>query len=133
MTEHMCDRCGRRYNHREYMELDRVPVDPDDPERRQGYHKVCKCGAEFWADCWTTRDTIEVEGEEFTVSTVFLTLAHGPDGDQWYETLVRPGDWMDRYTTQEQAEAGHEAVCERLRNGEWHFETTGRRLVLRDQ
>lgn len=130
-----CDQCGSEYNHHEQMEMDRVPVDPDDPERRQGYHKVCDCGAEFWVDRWTREDTITVDGAEFTVSTVFLHIDHGHDGEKlWYETLVNGprggGGVMERYETQSEAEAGHEAILAALRAGRYeHVPETWRLKV----
>ena len=114
-----CDQCDTRYTIGEYLELEKVPVDPDNIEKF-GYHAVCNCGAEFWKDRWTTRDTIEVNETEFVVSTVALPIDHGfGNTSLWYETLVRPGGWMDRYQTQEEAEEGHREVCEKIRSGDW--------------
>jgi hypothetical protein len=71
----------------------------------------------------------EVQG--FLVSTVFLGLDHSfGDGEQlWFETMVfrlsnvrgfkgrdEYGQW--RYTTIEEARAGHAEVCEKVRTGE---------------
>lgn len=58
------------------------------------------------------------------VSTVALTVEHF--GGAWYETMIFPCDeagtvtdfgelYMDRYSTREQAERGHEQIVEQLR------------------
>lgn len=133
MPEYKCDQCDREYRSDEYMALDRVPVDPDDPERRQGYHKVCECGAEFYADNWGRVDVVDTGDEEIKVSTTFLILNHGHgDEDLWYETLAR-GEVERRYETREEAEAGHEEIVRKLQNGEFHFEPTGKRLVVDEE
>lgn len=70
------------------------------------------------------QDTID----DFWVSTVRLTADHG-----WgrtpllYETMVfQKGSWSevecDRYSTEEEARAGHKAMCERVRAGEFKSE-----------
>jgi hypothetical protein len=70
------------------------------------------------------------------VSTVRLTIDHGFDGvPKWYETMVFPakdgkiidyGDlFCERYTTEEEATAGHQAVVEMIKAGvlpEFHDE-----------
>lgn len=56
------------------------------------------------------------------VSTVFLGLDHGWNGvPMWFETMIfsefandRLNEWCERYTTWEQAKAGHDAVARRL-------------------
>ena len=54
------------------------------------------------------------------VSTVFLGLNHGyvPDVDLWFETMVFGGPMdqeQERYTTLEQAKAGHERMIQRVK------------------
>ncbi len=56
------------------------------------------------------------------VSTVFLGIDHGYGHGpaMWFETMIFGGDhdgFQDRYTTYEQAEAGHAAVVRALHNG----------------
>jgi hypothetical protein len=59
------------------------------------------------------------------VSTVRLTIDHGFDGvPKWYETMVFPAKdgkitgrdelFCERYTTEEEAAAGHQAVVEMI-------------------
>lgn len=60
-----------------------------------------------------------------TVSTVFLQIDHGFGGTPlWFETMVfRNGEadeeFTERYTTYEEAEAGHRAICEKVFGPEW--------------
>jgi hypothetical protein len=59
---------------------------------------------------------------ESKVSTVFLGLDHnwGEGPPLLFETMVFGGpldDETERYSTYEQAEAGHAAMCERVRLG----------------
>lgn len=61
----------------------------------------------------------------FCVSTVDLAVEH--HGGMWYETYIFPADgeritewgevWGVRYATRDEAVAGHEKVCDDLRNG----------------
>lgn len=58
-----------------------------------------------------------------TVSTVWLGLDHayGDGSPIIFETLVRSGplsDEMERYSTEAEARAGHERMCERVRDAE---------------
>lgn len=59
-----------------------------------------------------------------TVSTVFLGINYGwGDKALWFETMVFGGDSMvdeycERYTTYDEALAGHTRVVEKLRKGE---------------
>lgn len=138
MSEYRCSNCDTTYTHEEYMALDRQPLYPEaeDPMEKGGYEKVCgECGSGLYSDKWMLREELEVDGEEFTISTVALLIPHGLNHDQWFETMVFPSagsEWMDRYQTQEEAEAGHERVVERVQDGQFHFKPTGRRLVLND-
>ncbi len=66
--------------------------------------------------------TVLADGK--VVSTVRLPIDHGWGGTPlWYETMVFPneddyGDLdCDRYTTREQAEAGHRAMVEKWADG----------------
>ena len=78
-------------------------------------------------------DTIEVGDRRWWVSTVWMGLDHnfdlaGPplifetmvfDADKTKVSASQGGDWsdllMDRYATKEQALAGHQAICDRVR------------------
>lgn len=85
------------------------------------------------------QDTIEVAGKSYWVSTVWLGLdmGFGLDTPVIFETMVFTGpepspdrklgpplcdadgyELMDRYATKEQALAGHEAMCERVRTSQ---------------
>lgn len=56
------------------------------------------------------------------VSTVFLGLNHGfGEKPLWFETLVFGGTWdgeMDRYETLAEAQAGHDRMVVRVKQGE---------------
>ncbi len=105
---------------------------------RDGYrvldddHRVVEADLHTWAQFLDEhgkrtvgKDTVD----GVTVSTVFLGSDHsyGPELGQpdplWFETMVFEGvgkGWdqtRDRYTTWEQAEAGHKEVVARLRAG----------------
>jgi hypothetical protein len=75
-----------------------------------------------WARWFNTADrrvASTVIGE-VEVSTVFLALDHSFDADAplLYETLVMGGEHdgeITRYSTRQQAEDGHAAVCAELR------------------
>ena len=60
----------------------------------------------------------------FRVSTVFLGLDHQFRGGPplIFETMVFPGGTCDRYSTWEEAEAGHRAMIERVKAGEFDLE-----------
>lgn len=67
----------------------------------------------------------ETDDGEYEVSTVELPFAHprGTEMDAMYETMVfRVGDRtdidMDRYVTQEEAEAGHARMLAKWNGGE---------------
>jgi hypothetical protein len=59
---------------------------------------------------------------EAHISTVFLRLNHGytEDSPLWFETMIFGGEhdqFCDRYTTYDQAEAGHKRVVAALKAG----------------
>lgn len=138
MGEYRCPRCGEIYTRSEYNQLDRQPVDSseDDPREGQGYEKVCsECGARFHSDKWQLLETVDTGEEEIRVSTVALTIPHGPSYDQWFETCLfhdYGSQVTDRYPTQSDAEEGHEKTIELLKQGAFRIEPTGKRLVLED-
>lgn len=135
MSQYRCTQCGELYGSDEYNGLELVRVDKENPSR--GNERVCReCGARFHSEKWQLVDEVEVNGDTFHISTVGLTIGHGLNHDQWFETLVTPSggsEWMDRYETQEEAEAGHEEVIERLEAGEYSFVPTGKRLVMGEE
>jgi hypothetical protein len=77
-----------------------------------------------WARSFEKSDRIvaKTDTPNGKVSTVFLGLNHnwGDGPPLLFETMVFGGTLdgdMDRYSTYEQAEAGHAAMCERVRLG----------------
>jgi hypothetical protein len=74
-------------------------------------------------------DHVEIDGLTVEVSTVFLPFNHQfiPGLPPLiFETMLfvdapdhEFDTWLDRYSTQEQAEAGHAAIVEGLRAGRW--------------
>jgi len=94
--------------------------------------KAMRCGLLDWArnfDADGRRVAFDdIEGSK--VSTVFLGLDHGwGNGPPLiFETLVLDGplaDEMDRYSTWDEAEAGHKAMCERVRQALRSADTGG--------
>lgn len=79
------------------------------------------------SDKWSIRQKVEIDGDEFDVSTVGLTIPHGMKDDQWYETMVFVSrtdvNYMDRYTTKEEAIQGHKETVMNLMRGDFGFET----------
>ena len=91
-----------------------------------GGHPVEEPDVRTWAE-WMETGERQVKVTLFgkvRVSTVFLGLDHNfaPDGPPvLFETLVFGGlldGELDRYVTREEAEAGHEALCERVQEME---------------
>ncbi len=94
----------------------------------KGEHFILK-GKDFievdfvtWAKWFETADrTVKKDkNDEITVSTVFLGLNHSWNKNApplLFETLVFGGEFdgeMQRYTTYEESEAGHDSMCERV-------------------
>ena len=54
------------------------------------------------------------------VSTVSLAWPDGPDEDMFFETMVFGGphhhEWVEQYRAQDEAQAGHARMCQRLRD-----------------
>ena len=77
-----------------------------------------------WAD-WLEKAERHVADDTINgvrVSTVFLGINHqfGDGPPLLFETMVCGGDLdgeQERYATWDEAEAGHEAMCERVRKG----------------
>jgi len=139
MSDWKCGKCGREYASSEHINLPKIQVNPDDidPRRGAGYTSVCEdCGYVFHKDKWSIRETLTIETKELgsiniDVSTVFLELDHGFGGTPlWYETMCFPEkgsincDGFGRYTTQEEAEKGHEEIKNALLNGKFTIEAT---------
>jgi len=88
-------------------------------------HKAVEADLMTWARWFETssradRIVARTELAECTVSTVFIGLDHnlGDGPPHIFETLVLGGklaDEMERYSTWEQAEAGHEVMVGRVR------------------
>jgi len=113
------------------MTLDKVSRVTDDPNDKYGVETVCECGSRFHSDKWNLVDQISTDEEEFEISTVALTIPHGLNHEQWYETCVfyDSGSLItDRYHTQEEAEEGHKATIVKLENEEFGFVYTDRQL-----
>lgn len=89
-------------------------------------HNVIPADLHTWGQFFNDRAARTVGrtdiGEVF-VSTVFLGVDHNFGGGPplWFETMVFHGEWDQatfRYTTWEQAEAGHARVVEAIREGQ---------------
>lgn len=128
MSEYMCGDCGTLYSFREHLHLEKVPVDPDEenPVEGKGYVAQCDCGYRFHKDSWQVITAIEKDETEFDVSTTFLDLNHGFDGEQlWYETCVfwdTGSRVIKRYASQESAENGHQEIVTAIENGNYRWE-----------
>jgi hypothetical protein len=79
-----------------------------------------------WAEWFETADRVVMQtdvAEDIRVSTVFLGLDYGFGGRPLvFETMVfrrGSGCECDRYSTRAEALAGHAAMVERARAGEW--------------
>lgn len=75
-----------------------------------------------WGDDFDRRVAKDEFGDVM-VSTVFLVLNHafGDGPPLWFETMVFGGpddQYCDRYTTWDEAKAGHDAVVAKLKAGE---------------
>lgn len=77
-----------------------------------------------WAKALEKQDrrVAQTEVGIYNVSTVFLGIDHGYGSKQlWFETMVfgqKSSDlYMDRYTTYEEAEEGHQRVVQLLTEG----------------
>lgn len=135
MSEYRCSQCGERYTHNEHMALESVKVEGPDPTKDYGKETVCECGARFHSDKWRLFEELEIGGEEFEVSTVALTIPHGPNHNQWFETCVFHSGGSkvtDRYETQEEAEAGHEKRVEQLKESDFGFKPTGKQIEFNE-
>jgi len=127
MSEYRCSQCKETYSHNQYRDLEKTSKVTDDPNDQYGVETVCECGERFHSDKWRLFDEFECYGEEFEVSTVALTIPHGLNHDEWYETLVRfdGGETIvERYNSEQEAEDGHERIIRLLKEGEFEFQTT---------
>lgn len=82
------------------------------------------------------RDVEGKDGQQFGVQTYELSVGHGPDRDQWYETQIAngPGSGVkDRYATEKEARMGHDRICDALYNGEYELEPVSYILHLTDK
>jgi hypothetical protein len=77
-----------------------------------------------WAKWFEIADRIVARTElppTYMVSTVFLGVNHGLGGNPvLFETMVfsdRSGEYTERYSTWQEAEAGHSAIVARLTSG----------------
>lgn len=83
--------------------------------------KVQYCDMMTWAKWFESshsqRIVARTELPNYLVSTVFLGLNHGwGDTELWFETMVFTaggGEDCERYTTLEEAKAGHERMVEK--------------------
>jgi hypothetical protein len=100
------------------------PIDPTTHATLDGNHNVIPATDLFEWGQWFESATRRV-AEDFVgkvrISTVFLGLNHryGEGRPLWFETMVFEGPLdgdMDRYTTWDEAEAGHKLMVERVRN-----------------
>jgi hypothetical protein len=107
----------RLNQHHEAVPMEHGPLDPE------------------WSVVWdiANRRVAQTTIGQYRVSTVFLCLDHGFDGEpQLFETMVFGGedDWADellwRYSTWEQAERGHQQICALVQVKHEHDTATGR-------
>jgi hypothetical protein len=116
------------YGQQQYLALEKQPFN-------NGNEAICgNCGDGFRSDRWSITTELVVDGESVIVETYALTSAHGPDRNEFYETMVHglSGDVEDRYETEDEAIDGHERIVEKLRAGEFHKEVVAERLVIED-
>jgi hypothetical protein len=139
-----CGNCGIVYQYEDWHKLDSIPMidDDEDPTANYGYTKVCPCGYRFHRDKWHKETVVTLNGVEITVSSVFLELNHGWNGeDAYYETMlftknitgeleVEDPHYQWRYATQEQAEEHHKKIVASL--PEVIFVPKTYELVLKD-
>lgn len=81
------------------------------------FEEFC-ANAKFFEDI-TTRTVSKTAIGDISISTVFLGINHGFNGeDAWFETMVFGGEhneYQERYETWADAEAGHEKAVELVR------------------
>lgn len=78
-----------------------------------------------WPDSETRRVAVDILEDGKVVSTVFLVLDHSSDRGppMLFETMVFPSEtdfeefYMRRYSTWDEAAAGHAEIVEALKNG----------------
>lgn len=67
------------------------------------------------------QETLEIDGEQIKVSTIFLGLDHGYGGlSILFETMIFGGKhdmFQRRYSTWEEAEVAHKEIVEAVKNG----------------
>lgn len=108
----------------DYYDLDGQPIGMDEWGHLMGLKHAARRAS---TDGWTTPDVDPTrigydEIGDTHVSTVWLGLNHNWAGGPplIFESMIFGGDhdgWQDRYTTKEQAVAGHRRICEALRSG----------------
>ena len=92
--------------------------------------KVIPCTSQQMAVLYENSDQRIVSQEnvgQFWISTVFLPTPHGLNLDQHFETMVfdrnpdsPDGDvYQDRYSTWDEAAAGHKKAVEKCKKGEF--------------
>ncbi len=92
--------------------------------------KVVPCTSEQMAVLYENDDQRVIAQEDvgqFWVSTVFLAIAHGLNRDEHFETMVfdhnpdSPDNdvHIERYSTWDEAEAGHKQIVKRCKAGEF--------------
>jgi hypothetical protein len=69
--------------------------------------------------------------DSFRVETYELSVGHGPERNQHYETLV-DGVVKERYEGEQEAKDGHEHIKEMLKNGNYERECISYQLILGD-
>ena len=132
-TRWECSHCGRRYSTdallaRPAVKAVEEDVDPTAPTGH-GFLFVCECGKVFHRDTWRLQEyATGPDGARYWVSTVHLELNHGFLGPElWFETMVKGPDgnfldYMERYSTRTEAEAGHLRAISQVRAGSIHAE-----------
>ena len=86
-------------------------------------HRLVETDLETWAESFHDNDTRRVARDtvgKADVSTVFLGVDHSFGGEKplWFETMIFGGqydEWQRRYTTWDEALAGHKKIVADLR------------------
>ena len=91
-------------------------------------HSLTPCDLIQWARWKNTADCAVAKAhlQGYLVSTVFLGINHAYFDNEpslWFETMIfQEGQWnelyCERYTTWDEALAGHKRACEAVRNKE---------------
>lgn len=91
----------------------------EDSSERLGFRK----GFNF-RNRWQLKNEVKYKGKKYLVSTVDLGINHnfGEGEPLYYETMIfdsnRNEEYMERYSTQEEATARHKEILKKFKNGD---------------